>query len=561
MPGTRVRVECLVTGGSGHSRWVEPVLHAVPDSVCSAHPRRTTLPWLAGGCALLLLAAATTAQGPATPPPKKQAARQPVADEQGAIITARSPQLFAVLCALYAAQFEADVAFVSPHPLHVRLRREMAALQGPAVNALREFYRKTRSADPSVTLSRYVSYALVTGPPPRFEYQLTLEQLPPDVRALDGLTPLLAEFYNEAGIAELFRTTAQEYQAEIRRLRVPLGEMVFRSAGYLRELVDQAGVRQFTVFVEPLVGVKTNLRNYGDQYAVVVSPAQDFPMDDIRHGFLHFLLDPLPYRHRTEVERLRPLLAYAGRAPRFPAEYREQFPSFVVECLVRAVELRLQSLSAGRIAEGLQSADADGFILVRPLYERLKEFETAEPAMTFYFPDMLAGVDLPSEAARLEKVTFAPALNAAPRVSEPVVQLSETERLLAEGEALIADRKPDEADVTFRAVLAKEPENPRALYGAGIAAALLRDVERAKGLFQQVIAGAAEGRYRPADMRWLAWSHVYLGRIYDVEGKRELALTEFRAALAIAEAPEDVRAAAQRGIEHGYRPARPESKP
>jgi hypothetical protein len=54
---------------------------------------------------------------------------------------------------------------------------------------------------------------------------------------------------------------------------------------------------------------------------------------------------------------------------------------------------------------------------------------------------------------------------------------------------------------------------------------------------------------------------VYLGRIYDVEGKRELALTEFRAALAVPDAPEEVRAAAQRGIDQGYRPARPESKP
>lgn len=510
---------------------------------------------------------AGTAAGQASAPgaratQQRQAAPQrPATDQGGVIRTARSPQLFAVLCALYAAQFEADVTFLSPHPLHMRVRRQMAALEGPAVTALREFYRKTRSVDPAVTLSRYVSFALVTGPPPRFEYQLTLEQLPPDVRALDGLTPLLTAFYNEAGIAELYNSTAREYEIEIRRVQQPFGDMVFRSTGYLREIVDPVGVRQFTVYVEPLVGAKTNLRNYGDSYAVVISPSREVPLEDMRHGYLHFLLDPIPYRHRRAVERLRPLLAYASRAPRFPAEYREQFTAFVVECLVRAVELRLQSLSAGKVAESLQNEDADGYILVRPLYERLKEFETAEPAMTFYFPDLLAGVNLSSEAARLEKVTFAPALELAPRISEPVVQLSETERLLAEGDALIADRKPQDADVAYRAALAKEPNNPRALYGAGVAAALLRDVERAKGLFQQVIGGAAQGQYRPADRRWLAWSHVYLGRIYDVEGKRELALTEFRAALAIPDAPEEVRVAAQRGIDQGYRPARPESRP
>ncbi|MGH9791926.1 MAG: tetratricopeptide repeat protein, partial [Candidatus Acidiferrales bacterium] len=195
------------------------------------------------------------------------------------------------------------------------------------------------------------------------------------------------------------------------------------------------------------------------------------------------------------------------------------------------------------------------------LYERLKVFETAEPAMTFYLPDLLGGIHLGTEAARLEKVQFAPARDAAPRIAETVAQISETERLLNEAEALIADKKAAEADAAFREVLAKEPANPRALYGAGISAALLRDVERAKALFQQVIAGGADAGRRASDARWLAWSHVYLGRIYDVEGKRDLAVTEFRAALAVENAPENVRAAAQRGLERGYQPAPPSDRP
>ncbi|MGH9816200.1 MAG: tetratricopeptide repeat protein [Candidatus Acidiferrales bacterium] len=499
----------------------------------------------------LTIAAPAPAQRPAPAVPP----------DLGSIITSRSPQLFTVLCALYAAGFESDVVFANSHPLHTRLRREMAALKGPAVEALREFYRTNRrSPDPVVTLSRYVSFALVTGPPPKFEYQLTLEQLPPDVRTLDGLTPVLAQFYAEAGIARRWQQLARDYEQEIRRVQAPLSDIVFRTAGYLRELIDQGTPRQFTVYVEPLVGAKTNLRNYGESYAVVLSPNRDLPLDDIRHGFLHYLLDPLPYRHRRAVERLRPLLTYANRAPRFPAEYREQFPAYVVECLVRAVELRMQQPAAGRLAEELQSADADGFIFVRPLYERLKVFETAEPAMTFYLPDLLGGIHLGTEAARLEKVQFAPARDAVRRIAETVAQISETERLLNEAEALIADRKAAEADAAFREVLSKEPANARALYGAGISAALLRDVERAKRLFQRVITGAGVER-RASDARWLAWSHVYLGRIYDVEGKRDLALTEFRAALAIENAPENVRAAAQRGLEKGYRPSPPSERP
>jgi hypothetical protein len=150
----------------------------------------------------------------------------------------------------------------------------MSVLKGPAVDALREFYRLHRTNDPAITLSRYVSYALVTGPPPKFDYLLTLEQLPPDVRTLDGLAPVLANFYQEAQIAQRWQQVAGEYQREISRLQAPLNDIVFRSSGYLREVIDQTSPRQFTVYVELLVGAKTNLRNYGDRYSVVLSQAR-----------------------------------------------------------------------------------------------------------------------------------------------------------------------------------------------------------------------------------------------------------------------------------------------
>jgi hypothetical protein len=40
--------------------------------------------------------------------------------------------------------------------------------------------------------------------------------------------------------------------------------------------------------------------------------------------------------------------------------------------------------------------------------------------------------------------------------------------------------------------------------------------------------------------------------MYDVEGKRDLAVLEYRAALAVTAAPDSARNAAQHGIEAGY---------
>jgi hypothetical protein len=59
----------------------------------------------------------------------------------------------------------------------------------------------------------------------------------------------------------------------------------------------------------------------------------------------------------------------------------------------------------------------------------------------------------------------------------------------------------------------------------------------------------------------LAWSHIYLGRIHDLEDDRDQAVEEYRAALGVADAPENARSAAQKGIEQAYKPAAKSSSP
>jgi hypothetical protein len=59
----------------------------------------------------------------------------------------------------------------------------------------------------------------------------------------------------------------------------------------------------------------------------------------------------------------------------------------------------------------------------------------------------------------------------------------------------------------------------------------------------------------------VAWSHVHLGRIYDLERNRELALSEYRAALAVEGAPDAARIAARRGLEKGIPPSKNDGVP
>ena len=464
-----------------------------------------------------------------------------------------SPQLFATVGALFAAGFDRAPNASSGDPLVARLR----ALQGPATEALRAYFRDHSSADPAETISRYVTFALVAGPPPKFELTLRREELPPDVLALDGFGQILADFYQEAGIDALWREFQPRYEQSKSLLREPLGRVVLTAAGYLRELV-RAGPRTFTVYVEPLVGGQTHVRNIGDRYAVVVNPAVN-SLDDMRHAFLHFLLDPLVIRYRDQLLPQEPLFRAALRAPRLPESLRRDSVALLSECLVHAVELRLRRLPAAQLAGEVDRAEGDGEVLVRPLMSALAKFEAAEPAMSFYFPDLLRSIDATAERSRLQTITFAPVADlpvASAAGARPAIASSEMDQALADGDRLTAARDAAGAAAAYERALAIAPGDPRALYGLAVASVLLGQGERAYELFSQVVSAesATDSAMRP-DAVTLAWSHVYLGRLHDLAGEREQALAEYRSALAVAGAPEAARAAAQRGVEQAYQPA------
>jgi tetratricopeptide (TPR) repeat protein len=455
------------------------------------------------------------------------------------------------MCALHAAGYEAEVSAMDIHPIRAQLRGELLQLQGPATQQLRQYYRERLLADPAANLSRYISFALVVGPPPKFELLFRREELPPDVLTIAGFGEMLAEFYREAEIEKLWERVQPVYEREIQKVQGPLGDIVLTATSYLREVHRPMRSVSFTVYVEPLVGGKTNFRSFHNQYSIVLSPGGEVPVEEIRHAYLHFLLDSLAVRYRAHVASREPLHRYVSRAARLAPEYRDDFSALLTECLVRAVELRLKRLPAARAAQALDAAEADGFILVRAFYEGLEKFEKAEPAMSFYFPELVSGVDLAKESRRLEQVVFAAA--EAPR--EPAhakrTEASEVESWLREGEVRIAAQDGAGAVAWFEKVLARQPEHPRGLYGLGVARVLQGQGEAAKEIFLRLAAWPAQ-----IDPVVRAWANVYLGRIHDVEGHRELALSAYRAALAVDGAPEAARLAARRGIEKGFEPVR-----
>jgi tetratricopeptide (TPR) repeat protein len=54
------------------------------------------------------------------------------------------------------------------------------------------------------------------------------------------------------------------------------------------------------------------------------------------------------------------------------------------------------------------------------------------------------------------------------------------------------------------------------------------------------------------DLRLLSWSHIYLGRMLDLECKRDEAVSEYKEALATRDGQQDTRLAAERGVKTAF---------
>jgi tetratricopeptide (TPR) repeat protein len=234
---------------------------------------------------------------------------------------------------------------------------------------------------------------------------------------------------------------------------------------------------------------------------------------------------------------------------------------------VRAAELRLEKRPAAQVEAVLQNNDRTGFILVRPIYQQLITFEKAEPAMSFYFPTLVSNISVAAQEKRFQNFEFAGASEKiAPGgiagEAEATSADLELKQELMQGDRQIAMQDGKGAAATFQSVLDQHPKLPRALYGLAIASVLQGDGQKAENLFEQLVhtPGNASNNILAPTPDILAWSHVYLGRIRDLQGNRGQAEAEYKAALAVAGAPEQARVAAQQGINAPYAPPSKEAQ-
>jgi tetratricopeptide (TPR) repeat protein len=464
-----------------------------------------------------------------------------------------SPTLFAVMAAINAAGYSAELSSPNNSPLRDQVRSEILRKNPPSLAELKQFFeshRKRGAGADTAELSQYISYALTVEGPPDFKFKKRDVDIPPDVVPLKSLSPLLAQFYKEAGIEEMWALAQPAYDREIDRVHSPIADAVFHVNAYLRYVASGINRRHFQIFVEPLAAPnQVQARSYGYEFTVVVTPAPEPRAFDIRHEYLHYLLDPLSTAQQEVLDRKKILNQQAVRAPALDQPFKDDFLLLTTECLIKAIEARMDGKP-----ERIERDMRQGYILTPYFAEALTAYEKQDQPMKDYYPDMVMAIDVQKEETRLDKIEFdkqaaspAAVQAAAP---PPPAPLTGTAKALDDAEQMWEARAQGAATVEnarklYLDVLAQPgapSQHAAAYYGMARIAAIQKDPETAEQLFQKTLELQPEPQVK-------AWALVYLGRLSLAAEDSDQAVKYFQEALKVDGASEAARKAATEGLQ------------
>ena len=219
--------------------------------------------------------------------------------------------------------------------------------------------------------------------------------LPPDASYLLGFVPVLKQYAAAAKLHSIWLKHQPQYLALIDQYHDPVARMITSTDTYLRMPFSGYAGRSYTVYLDPMAAPgEVNSRNYQqDAFYIVVSPANNnVHIDELRHTYLHFVLDPLIARRATALARLKPILTAIQKAP-MADEYKHDPGLLVIESLIRAIEARTPSdpkLPEKERTAMVNRDEAEGFVLTGYFYDQLKLFEKETTGLQEYVPGLAA---------------------------------------------------------------------------------------------------------------------------------------------------------------------------
>ena len=496
--------------------------------------------------------------------------QQPEAAGSGVTLETSEP-LFDLAVSLNTCGYDADLSASSPVRATVRRQVSDAVAASPeagkARDALCTYIRQHTLTDTGLNIAQYVSLALYTSP----ELTLTADEteLPPDSTQVLNILPLVHNFSDLIHLHAIWVGNRPAYTALLEQIHDPLSKMILNTNIYLHLPVSSYDGRRFLVLLEPMLAPSAvNARIYGSNYIIAVSPSASgsFHMEQIRHTYLHYEVEPMIYARASAMNRLLPILKTVQDAP-IDFAHKSDIVSLITECLIKAIEARTMETGLTPPAKPTgtrERADFEKYDAARNLYERQMEATRSNAAdlatrhgwvLTDYFyqqlileersnvslkdniGQMVYGMDVDREAHAAKQVSFIPETSSevVRRVALPPTGLRLAEVKLMQGDAAAAEA------LANKALADPAADRAEANYILARIALLQRQPEEAMAHFQATLSTARSPHT-------VAWAHIYLGRLYDVQPDRRKALQEYQAALAVPGTQADARAAATSGL-------------
>jgi len=494
-----------------------------------------------------------------------------------------SESVFFMASALNACGY--DEGLDESAPVRKRVRDEMNAALGKSeqARAARDkmclYIAQHRMTGTEKDVAQYISLALYLTNPPEMETSVELTEMPPDSTQVAEIVPLLKAFAAAIDLHGTWLTIRHLYDDAITQLHDPMTKMITDVNYYLKMPAATYDGRRFVVVMEPMLSPHTvNARIYGPDYVVILSPAADgrIRMNDVRHTYLHYVIEPLLLTRANAVDRMQPILKEIREAP-LDFRYRSDTVPLAIECLIKAIEARTMDTGIPdyRFPPGIQRSEmpryenerqaverkkeavrvatvhhdmTQGFVLTQYFYEQLLQFEKDPASLKDSIGEMVYSMDVDQQQHRARQTQFDQ------QADEDVLERSKPRKLegldlaearLAAGDIGTASALARQALTVHADTLEATADNARANFILARTSILTGHADEAINRFQTTLATTKEPRL-------LAWSHIYLGRIADLECKRDQALAEYKLALENRDGQLDTRLAAERGVKTAY---------
>jgi len=490
--------------------------------------------------------------------------------------------VFVMASALNACGYNEGLDESSPVRKHVREEINQALAKSEDARKKRDavclFIAQHRMTGTERDISQYVSLSLYLTPPPTMETSVPLDEMPPDSTQVAEIVPLLNDFANAVDLHGIWLAIHLIYDQQADQLHDSLSKMIVSTNLYLKMPASTYDGRRFIVVFEPMLSPHlVNARVYGTDYVVVVSPVDgQIRLKDVRHIYLHYVIEPLLYARANAIDRTQPILKEIRDAP-LEFMYRSDSVPLTIECLIKAIEARTmdtgipeykipvgvsrsdlpqyeherqiyqQKVDAVRLA-AVHHDQTQGFVLTQYFYEQLLSFEKDPASLKDTIGEMVYSMDVDQQVHRARDIEFDKEADGdvlqrhRPRKLEG---LDLAEARLAAGDVPTATSLARQALAAPSDTLQYAADSARANFILARAAILTGHPDQAIDDFQKTLSASKEPRL-------LAWSHIYLGRMLDLDCKRDEALAEYKQALDARDGQQDTRLAAERGVKTAY---------